>query len=108
MGNLYGFFRLRSIPSRVPLHTPRAAQAVNLGIPSDQKEASAGKEEEPTEAYQQGRKVVATKRTDHTIILQDTSQRESPMLRSVRTNSTRRLTQPYIGFRLNRACVQLV
>ena len=53
--------------SRVPLHTPYAAQAVNLGSPSDQKEASAGKEEEPTEAYQQGRKVVATKRNDHPI-----------------------------------------
>ena len=49
------------------MHTPYAAQAVNLGSPSDQKEASAGKEEEPTEAYQQGRKVVATKRNDHTI-----------------------------------------
>ena len=38
-----------------------------MGNPGDQKEASAGKEEEPTEAYQQGRKVVATKRDDHTI-----------------------------------------
>ena len=38
-----------------------------MGNPSDQKEASAGKEEEPTEAYQQGRKVVATKSNDHTI-----------------------------------------
>jgi hypothetical protein len=38
-----------------------------VGNPSDQKEASAGKEEEPTEAYQQGRKVVVTKSNDHTI-----------------------------------------
>jgi hypothetical protein len=54
-----------------------------LGNPTDQNEASAGKEEEPTEAYQQRRKVVATKRNDHTIKTCKTWAKGTPDLKQV-------------------------